>query len=142
MCYRSKFRGKTDDGEAVSSIVGEMLMLALVVIVIGLVSINAQSLLPPPREPSVTVLIEKNGPGSVTFHHKGGDAIEAGDLKVLINGTENATFLLNGVEFTDPHVLFDLGDRIEAGKPGGALSSGESIRLATSRAVLYAGVVP
>jgi hypothetical protein len=125
---------------AVSSVVGEMLMLAAVVIILAVVTINAQSLLPPPREPVVTVIM-KNTTKTVTFYHKGGDAVRVGDLRVIIGGVENTSFFLNGEPVRDPNLLFDLGGSIDAGK-GGDLLHGDTVRLVTSRAVLYSGVIP
>lgn len=125
-----------------SSIVGEMLLLTMAVVIIAVISVNAQVLLPPPREPVVWIF-QNSTANTVTLIHKGGDAVRVGDLRVLINGTENTTFLLNGDRPADPDWLFDLGDRIEVGMPGGGfLPGGTTIQLATRRAVLYSGVIP
>lgn len=127
---------------AVSSVVGEMLMLAAVVIILAIVSINAQALLPPPREPVVTVIM-KNTSNTVSFYHKGGDPVRVGDLSVVIGGERNSSFLLNSRVTPDPDILFDIGDTITAGKKNGEqLKKGETVRLVTSRAVLYSGVIP
>ncbi|OPX72341.1 MAG: hypothetical protein A4E38_00648 [Methanoregulaceae archaeon PtaB.Bin108] len=135
-------KGRRDRDDAVSSVVGEMLLIAAVVVIIAAISINAQSILPPPRDPSVTIMM-KNTTDTVLLYHKGGDAVKAGELRVVIDGVENSSFSLNGESIPDPDRLFDLGDHINATKKDGSLlSSGESVRLVTSRSVLFSGVIP
>lgn len=125
-----------------SSVVGEMLMLAAVVVILAIVSVNAQSLLPPPRDPVVTVLV-RHTTDSMSFHHRGGDAVRVSELAVVVGEyriTHTSTsFLLNGAPVHEPADLFDLGDVITIMRTPG---ENEPVRLVTSRAVLWSGVIP
>ncbi|MDH7593872.1 MAG: type IV pilin N-terminal domain-containing protein [Methanomicrobiales archaeon] len=128
--------------DAVSEVVGEMILIAIVLILVSLVGISIYGLVPGEREPSVDVLFENTG-GSVALHHKGGDAIPKGDLLLFIEGdrfthAEFAMYDQNDNELSDPDALFDLGCRIEMS--GLDLTGGERVQLATPRAVIFSGV--
>lgn len=133
---------KRNGDYGLSSVVGEMLMLAAVVVILAIVSVNAQALLPPPRDPVVTVLV-RNTTDNVTFYHKGGDAVRVGELAVVVGKVRithtSPSFLLNGDPVADPADLFDLGDAITITRTPG---ENEPVRLATARAVLWSGVIP
>jgi len=129
---------------AVSPVVGEMLMLALVLILMAVFAAAASNVLPAPREPSVTILQEVKGT-SVSLHHKGGDPIPLSEIRVMVNETELdrtnwKLYDFNGGQVTDRDGLFDLGGNISLGV-GGA-GHGDRIKLATSRSVFFSGVVP
>jgi FlaG/FlaF family flagellin (archaellin) len=139
--------------DAVSAVVGEMLMLTVVVIIMALVSVNAQSVLPPGREPTVTVKMDsaKDLTGklvSLDLYHKGGDAVDKEDLKVVIS-TKNDQFTFSANKFTlksENSEIFDLGSEISVDDESlnllSADSGGYTVKLATSRTVLFTGVIP
>lgn len=132
---------------AVSEIVGEMIMLAVVLILLAVFSASLSSYLPPPRDPSITIMMEDRA-DTISLYHKGGDWIKSADLWVIVEtddtgvrryrpglNDEVSVVPLNGDASGHPGT-FDLGDRIEVNKTA---VTGEdwTIRLVTSRAVLF-----
>ncbi len=90
--------------DAISPLIGESLMIALVLILVPFVTISLMSQLPEERVPTVTI---KMGPligDTVTFYHKGGDWIKKSDIKILQNGEQK--------EIIYDKQVFDLGDRM------------------------------
>jgi FlaG/FlaF family flagellin (archaellin) len=138
-CKRKKNRDN-----AVTELVGEMLMLTIVLILMAVFAATASSYLPPAREPSVTVKQENilAGPNSYTvyLYHKGGDAIPLSELRLTVDG-KPASFSLHapdnpGYPIDDPDRLFDLSEWIEVVD----VPAGSTVRLSTQRAVIYPGV--
>ncbi|SAI89076.1 hypothetical protein MBBA_2232 [Methanoculleus bourgensis] len=139
--------------EAVSSVVGEMIMIALVIILVALFATSAFSLIPGGREASVDVVM-KNASGSTNvlsgdttlfFWHKGGDWVEKKDLTAVVIGEDGSrdeytTFSLHdhANKTTD---AFDLGGclRVELTEP---LGGGDVVRLVTPKNVIYSGEIP
>jgi FlaG/FlaF family flagellin (archaellin) len=131
--------------DGVSEIVGEMLLLAIVLVLLAVFSSSLGNYLPPPRDPSVTIRMSYDGSGTATLYHKGGDAIKTSGISVIIeknSETErftgpgpNVTFIRYDGMINPP--LFDLGDSIEVT----GIGSGETISLATSHALIYSGRV-
>jgi FlaG/FlaF family flagellin (archaellin) len=141
--------------EAVSSVIGEMIMIALVVILVALFATSAFSLIPGGREPSVDVAM-KNANGTsvvendtvVIFWHKGGDWVEKKDLAVVVIRKED------GIREEYSHRDFDLRDHADDGTAafdlGGYLNvtlnpelkRGDIVRLITPKNVIYSGEVP
>lgn len=126
--------------DAVTELVGEMLMLTIVLILMAVFAATASSYLPPGREASVTVKQEVNDT-AVILHHRGGDAVPRSDLRVTVEGIGTDFSLVphgkSGAE-DDPDILFDLGGMIILSRP----DPGSTIRLSTARAVIYTGEVP
>jgi hypothetical protein len=119
-----------------------MLMLTLVLILMAVFAATASSYLPPAREPSVNVLLQSGT--DVALHHKGGDAIPLSEIRMILNETElpRANWMLydyKGGPVTASGGLFDLGGNITI--HSGA-QHGSRIKLATSRTVIFTGVVP
>jgi FlaG/FlaF family flagellin (archaellin) len=131
--------------EAVSSVVGEMIMIALVIILIALFATSAFSLVPGGREASVDVAMKnESGDDKVVFWHKGGDWVEKKDLTVLVIGKDGKR-----KEYTDFFLYdhankttnaFDLGGRLEV-KIDPSLGKGDIVRLITPKNVIYSGEV-
>jgi FlaG/FlaF family flagellin (archaellin) len=139
MCCKGN--GKRDD--AVSELVGEMLMLTIVLIMMAVFASSASDVLPPARDPSVTILPPHGTP--VILYHKGGDAIPISDIRVIVNEVEIdrgkwELYDEEGIKIEDTDGLFDLGGYIKISNPSDA-GIGDRIRLATSRAVIFSGEV-
>jgi len=155
---------KQHDDEAVSSVVGEMIMIALVVILVALFATSAFSLVPGGREASVDVVM-KNESNSTNvqpddtvlfFWHKGGDWVEKKDLTVLVIGkdgkrNEYTDFFLYGYDdvvrgdvFDDSSdsgvKAFDLGGCLKVDLDA-ALKCGDIVRLVTPKTVIYSGEI-
>ncbi|MBP2145328.1 hypothetical protein J2129_000782 [Methanofollis sp. W23] len=131
--------------EAVSSVVGEMVLMALVIILVALFATSAFHLLPGDREVAIDVLVNPTS-DSVTFYHKGGDWVERDDLRVMVipkDRTERPKTFGHGEPDGD-FVLspdteaFDLGSSLTVTTP---LNGGEIVRLATTRNVIYSEVI-
>jgi len=86
---------------AVSPVLSETLLIALVLILVPIVTISLMNQLPEDRVPTVTIIGEKNS-DSLSFHHKGGDYIKKGDIRLIIrsqgsSGNKEAEY--NGNDF-------------------------------------------
>lgn len=148
MCCKKK----RDRDSAVTELVGEMLMLTIVLILIAVFSSTASNFLPPPRDQSVTIMVD--GPDNrtdpinyidVCLYHKGGDWIKTSDLTVVISDDEKSTILKyrsdNESFRQEPDSQsFDLGDRIVIVHIPKA-SAPHEVQLVTPRAVIFSGEV-
>ena len=135
----TKFDAKDD---AVSSVVGEMLLLTIVLSLTAVFAVSAFSFLPGDREDIVDVDAEISD-DTITFWHKGGDAVPKDQLSAAVYDgvtpkTVTVTSLKNAAG-TDTSV-FDLGGYYKVSVSN--LVSGDEIRLSTDRTIIYTGVAP
>ena len=134
----TKFDAKDD---AVSSVVGEMLLLTIVLILTAVFAVSAFSFLPGDREDIVDVDAEISD-NTITFWHKGGDAVPKDRLKVSVydgvNPRDVTVTSLKNYADVDTSV-FDLGGHYTVSVS--SLSTGDDIRLSTDRTIIYTGVV-
>lgn len=136
---------RTGNESAVSGVVGEMLMIAIVLILVSVFSASLSDYLPSERSPSVTILMGNDTQGNITLWHKGGDWVKAGSLRVVIsNLTYQQTYRLDDPPsrfILVPHAQsFDLGGNITV-ISGTRFVGDESVILATDRAVIFSGTV-
>lgn len=137
----------TDSCEfAVSEIVGEMMMITIVLILVAIFAANVGNLLPPPRDPTVTIVVEGEG-GSIPNHmnvilyHKGGDWIKESDLTVIISwGDKMRRFrsVDGSFQMQPEKSVFDLGSRITI---SGIPTDNATVSLVTPRKVIFSGPV-
>jgi archaeal type IV pilus assembly protein PilA len=135
ICTRSADAG-------VSEVVGEMLMIALVIILLSVFSAALYHFLPTDRDPSINVMMS-NGNQSVTLWHKGGDWVKFEDLTVIVgNETARTSFASqSGNLLLVPNkTVFDLGSNITVTLPHD-LEGNETIKLVTPHTVIYTGRV-
>ena len=132
---------KRDD--AATSVVGEILLMALVIILVSLFAASAFDLLPGDRQSVVDVSMKYDkDANTLSFWHKGGDWIAGDDLTVTM--TEgNTKKTLEKKSLTDweenDKVVFDLGGCYTVNLPAGySTSEAVSIRLTSTDSVLYA----
>lgn len=133
---------KTGNESGVSEVVGEMLMVALVVVLLAVFSSVLFQYLPVERDPSVSVMVTNDGQ-NITFWHKGGDWVKAEDLTVIIgNETTRTSFSRkNGnLHLVPDKTVFDLGSNITVQMQEN-LKGNETIKLVTHNAVIYTGKV-
>lgn len=124
--------------EAVSEVVGEMLMISLVLLLVGVFAVSLGNFLPTERAPTVTVMMV-NTTDNVTLYHKGGDWVRAADLEVVVSNT-TATQRYRSSKFilSPEKQVFDLGSSITV---NWTVAGDETVRLVTPRAVLFTGEV-
>ena len=136
--------GKTDTNkrdDAATSVVGEILLMALVIILVSLFAASAFDLLPGDRQSVVDVSMQINDDKTLSFWHKGGDWIDGDDLKVTLTAANGQKYTPTEKSLTDyqgvDKLVFDLGgcytvkfDTI----PDGIVN----IRLTSTDSVLYA----
>lgn len=126
----------------VSEVVGEMLMIALVIVLLSVFSAALYNFLPVDRDPSISVMMT-NDRQNITLWHKGGDWVKYDDLSVFVgNETARASFSHadGSVVLVPNKTMFDLGSNITVRMPSG-LEGNESVKLVTPRTVIFTGKV-
>ena len=108
--------GKTDTNkrdDAATSVVGEILLMALVIILVSLFAASAFDLLPGDRQSVVDVSMQINDDKTLSFWHKGGDWIDGDDLTVTLTDESGQKHTLTATSLTDyqrvDKLVFDLG---------------------------------
>ena len=137
---------KNDDG--ITSVAGEMLILALILILISLFAMSAFNLLPGERDTIVDVSMMMNtSDNTINFWHKGGDWVEGKELTAVLTPTTGGEkIVLEKVLLTDCRnnvsAVFDLGGCYAVDISNVSINS-YSLRLTTADSVIYAkdGVV-
>ena len=82
--------------QAISSVIGEVLMIALVLILVPMVTISLLNQLPEDRVPTVTIKMGSlSQSGELHLYHKGGDWIKQEQLKITGNGVEDTSWKKN-----------------------------------------------
>jgi hypothetical protein len=131
---------KRDD--AATSVVGEILLMALVIILVSLFAASAFDLLPGDRQSVVDVSMSVNNDNTLSFWHKGGDWIAGEDLTVTLTKSDGTKSVLTQKSLTDweehPKVVFDLGGCYTVNLPNPVPTGEVSIRLTSTDSVLYA----
>jgi len=137
--------GRAGDS-GVSEVVGEMLMIALVIVLLSVFSAALYNYLPTDRDPSISVMLS-NDTRNITLWHKGGDWVKAEDLSVIV-GTDtwripyryNKTYTNPDVHFllVPDKEVFDLGSNITVKVPQDLLGN-ESVKLVTAHTVIFTG---
>ena len=127
--------------DAVTSVVGEILLMALVIILVSLFAASAFDLLPGDRQSAVDVSMSING-DTISFWHKGGDWIEGSELSASLTESDGKKHILEKVSlrdcFGDEKLVFDLGGNYTVKLPTSLPDGTANIRLTTSDSVLYA----
>ena len=130
---------KRDD--AATSVVGEILLMALVIILVSLFAASAFDLLPGDRQSVVDVSMSVDD-DSLSFWHKGGDWIAGEDLTVTLTKSDGTKSVLTQKSLTDwegkEKVVFDLGGCYTVSLTEPVPAGIVSIRLISSDSVLYA----
>jgi archaeal type IV pilus assembly protein PilA len=117
---------------AISSVIGEMLMISLVLILVPLVTVSLLNQLPEDRLPTVTITMGTISPAEeLHLYHKGGDWIKTENIKVIRNGVEDKSWknLFN-------NQTFDLGDNLTLSN----INVGTKVNLVAKNAVVFSGV--
>jgi len=133
---------KRDD--AATSVVGEILLMALVIILVSLFAASAFDLLPGDRQSVVDVSMSYDkDEKTLSFWHKGGDWIAGEDLTVTLTKADGTKSVLTQKSLKDcfgsDKLVFDLGGCYTVNLPAGYPSSeAVSIRLTSTDSVLYA----
>lgn len=132
---------KKDDG--VSSVVGEMLLLAIGVILVAVFATSLMGLLPSDRDDHVDVALNVSN-GTLTFYHKGGDAIDISELRVMVypNGEVTPrTCSISALEDSSNQEsqVFNLGCVLTVSVA--ELESNDQVRLMTENTIIYTGVI-
>ncbi|OPX64389.1 MULTISPECIES: type IV pilin N-terminal domain-containing protein [unclassified Methanoregula] len=139
------YRNTRKNFNAVSEVVGEMLMISLVLILVSVFSVSLADHLPSERVPSVTIMVSNDTSGNIMLWHKGGDWVKADSLRVRVFETDGdvTTYTSGGIP---PFMLvpdvdsFDLESNITVNR-GLPLLGNESVSLYTDRAVLFSGTI-
>ncbi|MDD1695135.1 MAG: type IV pilin N-terminal domain-containing protein [Methanoregula sp.] len=147
---RAKMSRRTSDpDEALSPVVGEMLMIVLAILLVSLFSLSLTGLLPSGRDYTIDIAHNESADGTIYLWHKGGDWVEKSKLEVLIIRDQGKTtttissadqrFILCSDEAcqTVSGRTFDLGDYIKINSV--TISKGDVIRLVSSRNVIFSG---
>ncbi len=130
---------KNDDG--ITSVAGEMLILALILILISLFAMSAFNLLPGERDTIVDVSMNESV-DTLFFWHKGGDWVEGKEISAVLTPTAGGDkIILEKVLLTDcrnnESAVFDLGGCYAVDISSVPFDS-YSLRLTTADSVIYA----
>lgn len=134
---------KKDDG--VSSVVGEMLLLAIGVILVAVFATSLMGLLPSDRDDHVDVAMDSNlSTKTLTFYHKGGDAIDKDELRVMVYPENSVSPRYCSIPSLmdsngDGTAVFNLGCVLTVSVTG--LAAKDQVRLMTENTIIYTGVV-
>jgi len=130
----------------VSEVVGEMLMVALVIVLLSVFSAALYNYLPTDRDPSIAVKMT-NDTRNITLWHKGGDWVKAEDLSVIVGTEDERKSYRYNKTYTNPDSqilvvpdkdVFDLGSNITV-RMSHDLLGNESVKLVTPHTVIYTG---
>jgi len=130
----------------VSEVVGEMLMIGLVIILIGIFAAALGNFLPTSRDPSITLLMTNDTQGNITLWHKGGDWVKNESLAVVISYPNDtvkkipSSDLSHFIMVPGDKTVFDLGSNITI-ITGESLTGNETISLVTPTARIFTGRV-
>ena len=131
---------KRDD--AATSVVGEILLMALVIILVSLFAASAFDLLPGDRQSVVDVSMSVNDDNTLSFWHKGGDWIAGDDLTVTLTKADGTKSVLTQKSLKDcfglDKIVFDLGGCYTVNLPDPVPAGSVNIRLTSTDSVLYA----
>ena len=138
--------GKTDTNkrdDAATSVVGEILLMALVIILVSLFAASAFDLLPGDRQSVVDVSMSYDkDEKTISFWHKGGDWIDGDDLTVTLTAANGQKCTLTAKSLTDyqgvDKLVLDLGGCYTVNLPDPVPAGIVSIRLTSPDSVLYA----
>jgi hypothetical protein len=129
------------DESGVSEVVGNMLMIALVIVLLSVFSAALYTFLPMDRDPSISIMLPPSDGHNITLWHKGGDWVKREDLTVLVGNETNRTRFRNGDFILVPNkTVFDLGSNITVHMLHG-LEGNETVKLTTPRTMIFTGRV-
>lgn len=125
----------------VSEVVGEMLMIGLVILLVGVFAAALGNFLPSARDPSVTIMMSNDTLGNITLWHKGGDSVNAEDLAIVILYPNDSLKKIPSSCFVmiPNNTVFDLGSNITVYV--GPLMGNETVSLVTPHARIFNGRV-
>lgn len=129
------------DDSALSPVIGEMMMIALALLLVSIFSITLLGLLPAERGDSIDIMMNNSSSGeTLQLWHKGGDWVKKSDLKVIIIRDKTS----NPLDFELDGDSFDLGDNITIKNiniKGTGLEKGDIVRLINDKNVIYSGAI-
>jgi archaeal type IV pilus assembly protein PilA len=129
------------DDSALSPVIGEMMMIALALLLVSIFSITLLGLLPAERGDSIDITMNYSSSGdTLQLWHKGGDWVKKSDLKVIIIRGKTS----NPLDFELDGDSFDLGDNItlkNINVDGTGLEEGDIVRLINDKNVIYSGTI-
>ncbi|MBP2133468.1 FlaG/FlaF family flagellin (archaellin) [Methanomicrobium sp. W14] len=134
--------------EALSPVVGEMMMVALAILLVSLFSVTLLGLLPSERSDTVDIRMNYSiQDNTITLWHKGGDWIKKSEIRVIViqgEGKDTHTYTIKPSDegFSMKGESFDLGDNItvDVYKTSSiTLKGGETVRLVSGKNTIYSG---
>lgn len=86
------------DNDAVSPVLGELMMIVLALLLVSLFSVTLLGLLPSERSDTVDILMG-NSLDNITLQHKGGDWVRKSDLQIVIIKDKQTTTIRSSDDF-------------------------------------------
>ena len=127
------------DDSALSPVIGEMMMIALAVLLVSIFSVTLLGLLPAERSDSIDIIRSYNSSSdTLQLWHKGGDWVKKSDLKVVIIRDDHTTETISLSDDNLEGDSFDLGDNITITE---YLVPGDIVRLISDKNVIYSGII-
>ncbi|NLA99404.1 MAG: type IV pilin [Methanomicrobiales archaeon] len=125
--------------DAVSEIVGEMIMISLVLLLVAVFAVSLGNFLPTERAPTVNVMMDQTD-NTITLYHKGGDWVQAKDLEVIVSSRTagSQSYRIGEFDLVPEKEVFDIGSNITVKYE---VTGDETVRLVTPRVVIFSGEV-
>jgi len=132
---------RSDSEWGASPVIGEMLMIALAILLVTVFISVLGNILPSAHAPSVDVMMTHDT-GHVVLWHKGGDWIRAEEITVIIGNDRDLrkkyTSKDPAFHLVPPKDVFDLGSNITIDYPAG-LTGDETVSLVTPGSQVFSG---
>ena len=93
------------DERAVSDVVGNILMVAITVIMAAIVAGAIFGMQPPADVPHVSYEIKPNGTSNLDLMHMGGQQVKASDLKFMAEGQEKSIVPGSEINYTGTWII-------------------------------------
>jgi len=117
---------------AVSSVIGEVLLITLVLILVPVVTVSLMNQVHEERTPTITILMGSlNETGYVYFYHKGGDWVRKENIQVFRNGSR-----IDSKRIFLQKQTFDLGDKLGVSD----ITEGDPISIVVKNSVIFSGI--
>ena len=106
----------------VSEVIGSVMLITIVVLAVSIIGVFLLSQPPPQKIPALTAIIW-NDSQKVYIRHDGGDAINYGDIKIYVNGTDQTSKFNLSTAPNQPWTIWSIGNVLQYSTGSSPISS-------------------